>query len=238
MSRSSQLEIGLLLFPKLTQLDLAGPMEVFTRIPNTNVHLVWKELEPIESDCGLKLQPTTTLAECPALQVLCVPGGPGQVALMDDDTVLAWVRQQGEQAEYVTSVCTGALILGAAGLLHGFHATTHWASLSLLQLFGAMPEDTRICIDGNRITAGGVTSGLDFALRLAAMLTDEETAAAIELSLEYVPQPPFGTGHPDRAPQHVTERVKNRMAPLLQRREEACRRAAAKLDQAQASQAR
>ncbi|NOT54588.1 MAG: DJ-1/PfpI family protein [Deltaproteobacteria bacterium] len=170
------LAIGMLVFPRLTQLDLTGPYEAFARIPDAKVHLLWKRVEPVTSDTGLSLLPTMTLAECPPLDVLCVPGGPGQIDLMDDEEVIAFVRKQGLQAQYVTSVCTGSLVLGAAGLLSGYEATTHWMSMDQLELFGAKPVKKRIVRDRNRITGGGVTAGIDFALYLAGVLVGEQTA--------------------------------------------------------------
>ena len=168
----TQLQIGLLIFPRMTQLDMTGPFEVFARIPNAKVHLVWKRVEPVVSDTGLTVHPTTTCADCPQLDVICVPGGPGQIDLMEDREIIDFVRRQGEGARYVTSVCTGALVLGAAGLLNGYRAATHWASMDNLEHFGAVPTKTRVCIDRNRITGGGVTAGIDFGLVVAGHLTD------------------------------------------------------------------
>src|SRR5881628_650803 len=168
------LQIGLLLFPRLTQLDLTGPFEAFARIPNATVHLVAKSLEPVVSDVGLVLRPTMALASCPTLDVLCVPGGPGVNDLLIDTEVLEFLRRQADRAQYVTSVCSGALVLGAAGLLVGYRATTHWASLDLLSQFGATPVKTRVCIDRNRVTGGGVTAGIDFALYLAGELAGRQ----------------------------------------------------------------
>ncbi|MGE0565955.1 MAG: DJ-1/PfpI family protein, partial [Pseudolabrys sp.] len=152
-----KIQIGLLVFPRMTQLDMTGPFEVFARIPNATVHLVWKNKEPVACDTGLVLQPTATLADCPKLDVICIPGGPGQIDLMEDADVIEFVRRQGEQARYVTSVCTGALVLGAAGILRGYKVATHWASMDNLAYFGAEAVNTRVCVDRNRITGGGVT---------------------------------------------------------------------------------
>jgi cyclohexyl-isocyanide hydratase len=185
---TDELNVGLLLFPEMTQLDLTGPYEVFVSLPRTAVHLVWKTLEPVTAGGGLRMLPTTTLATCPRLDVICVPGGPGQVALMRDAEVLAFLRNQAETCRYVTSVCTGSL--GAAGLLRGFRATSHWLSLDQLAVLGATPVAERIVMDGNRITGGGVTSGIDFTLFVAAQLfaarraATEEAAGALGL-------PPF-----------------------------------------------
>jgi len=178
---NQQIEIGLLLFPNLTQLDLTGPFETLSRMPGVRVHLVARTLEPVRSDIGLSLLPTVTLQECPDLDVICVPGGPGVNDLILDDEVLAFLRRQGAQARYVTSVCSGALVLGAAGLLRGYRAVTHWGSMGFLEPFGATPVNTRVCVDRNRITGGGVTAGIDFGLYLASVLRGEETAQRIQL---------------------------------------------------------
>jgi cyclohexyl-isocyanide hydratase len=223
------IQIGLVLFPRLTQLDLTGPFEAFARIPNAAVHLVWKSIEPVVSDVGLPILPTVTFAACPDLDVICVPGGPGMNALLEDEEVLAFVRRQGERARFVTSVCTGALVLGAAGLLKGYKAATHWASMEFLPAFGAIPVNTRVCIDRNRITGGGVTAGIDFGLYLAAQLTDRRTAERIQLYMEYNPQPPFQSGSPETAPPEVVSDFRSLAAGMLDQRREAVARAAAKL---------
>jgi cyclohexyl-isocyanide hydratase len=158
---SKPLQIGLLLFPNLTQLDLTGPLQVFSRLPNAQVHLIWKRIEPAPSDTALALLPTVTFEDCPQLDVICVPGGAGTNDIVNDEETLGFVGMQSWSAQYVTSVCTGALVLGAAGLLQGHRATTHWTALDLLPAFGATPVKTRVCIDGNRITGGGVTAGID-----------------------------------------------------------------------------
>ena len=223
------LTIGMLVFPRMTQLDLTGPFEVFARIPDAKVHLLWKRKEPVTSDTGLSLLPTLTLAECPPLDVLCVPGGPGQIDLMDDEEVIAFVRKQGQQAQYVTSVCTGSLVLGAAGLLKGYEATTHWMSMDQLELFGAKPVKKRIVRDRNRITGGGVTAGIDFALYLASVLVGEQTARMIQLSLEYNPDPPFTSGSPDTASPDMVSAARSRAAQMLETRRAASLRAAERL---------
>ena len=221
--------IGLLVFPKITQLDMTGPFESFARIPNAEVHLIWKTMDPVTSDIGLRILPTTTIAECPDLDVICVPGGPGQIQLMDDDEVIRFVRAQGEKARYVTSVCTGALVLGAAGLLDGYEAATHWMSAEQLPLFGATPVKKRIAVDRNRITGGGITAGIDFGLYVAGLLAGEEVAQRIQLFMEYDPQPPFDSGSPDRAPAGVVDAVREWGKSMIERRWEASRRAAEKL---------
>ena len=191
--------IGLVLYPRLTQLDLTGPFEVLTRIPDTKVHLLWHSLEPIAADSGLWLTPTMTFAECPNLDVVMVPGGAGIPAVLEDEALLSFLARQGAQAKWVTSVCTGALALGQAGLLQGYAATTHWAYLDVLVGVGARALDRRVVIDRNRVTAGGVTAGIDFGLTLAAALAGEDVAHLIQLGLEYDPAPPFNSGHPRAA---------------------------------------
>ncbi|HET9623270.1 MAG TPA: DJ-1/PfpI family protein [Kofleriaceae bacterium] len=211
------LHIGMLLFPGLTQLDLTGPFEVFHRIPDTKVHLVWKDLAPVRAESGLQLVPTTTIADCPPLDVVFVPGGWGQVALMTDDEVLGWLRTHGPRARYVTSVCTGALVLGAAGLLDGYQATTHWGFTQLLDVFGARLAPGRVVVDRNRITGGGVTAGIDFALQVAAEVAGEATAKAIQLGIEYNPAPPFASGHPDVADPELVARLRARFGDVRAR---------------------
>jgi cyclohexyl-isocyanide hydratase len=227
--RDSSLNIGLVLFPNLTQLDLTGPFEAFARIPNATVHLVSKRMDPITSDVGLILTPTVTMADCPDLDVLCVPGGPGVNDLLVDEEVLDFLRRQGGQARYVTSVCSGGLVLGAAGLLAGYRATTHWASMEFLESFGATPVKARVCIDRNRITGGGVTAGIDFGLYLTGLLAGRETAERIQLYLEYAPEPPFDAGSPETASSPVISAFFERAAPMLRTRAEQVARAAANL---------
>lgn len=226
------MHIGLLLFPNLTQLDLTGPYAVFARMPDAIVHLVWKNREPVASGApapGLSILPTMTFSECPQLDVICVPGGPGQMEMMDDAETLDFLRRQAVQARWITSVCTGSLILGAAGLLNGYRATCHWASHDQLAQFGAEPVDERVVIDRNRATGGGVTAGIDFALTLAARLHGEDTARAIQLSMEYDPEPPFASGSPRNADPALVARLRQQMTPWLAKRREVNARAAARL---------
>jgi cyclohexyl-isocyanide hydratase len=204
--------IGLLLYPGLTQLDLTGPYEVFHGVPDATVHLVGLSLDPVTSDSGLTMMPTVALEDCPPLDVICVPGGFGQTALMDDQRVLSFLRQQAETAKWVTAVCTGSLLLGAAGLLNGYAATTHWVFTDLLPMFGAKPTPGRVVVDRNRITAGGVTAGIDFGLHLVAELAGETTAKTIQLALEYDPAPPFRSGHPSVAEASVVASLRERFA--------------------------
>jgi cyclohexyl-isocyanide hydratase len=226
---SEPLQIGLLIFPKVTQLDLTGPVQVFSSLPGAKVHLIWKRIEPVESDSVLTLTPTITFADCPQLDVICVPGGFGTDEMVNDEEVLDFLRKQAEGAKYVTSVCTGSLVLGAAGLLRGYRATTHWSAIDNLAPLGATAAKTRVCIDRNRITGGGVTAGIDFALTLVSLMVDRQTAEAIQLRLEYNPAPPFNAGSPDTAPPEVLALMKERIAPSQARRGEAIRRAAARL---------
>jgi cyclohexyl-isocyanide hydratase len=223
------LQIGLVLFPKVTQLDFTGPLQVFSSVPGAQVHLIWKRIEQVASDSVLVLTPTTTFADCPQLDVICVPGGAGTDDMVNDEEMLAFLRQQAVGAKYVTSVCTGSLVLGAAGLLKGYRAATHWNAIDFLSAFGAVPAKTRVCVDRNRITGGGVTAGIDFALTLVSLLVDRQTAEAIQLRLEYNPAPPFGSGSPDTASPEVLALLKERMAPGQQRRSDAVKRAAARL---------
>jgi cyclohexyl-isocyanide hydratase len=211
--------IGFVIFPNLTQLDFTGPLEVLHRLPETKIHIVAKSLDPVPSDCGLSLLPTTTFKDCCQLDLICVPGGGGVVGVMTDRETVDFVRKQATGARYITSVCTGAFVLGVADLLKGRRATTHWAYTGLLALVGATYEKARIVKDGNVVTAGGVASGIDFALHIAAEIVGEETAQAIQLSIEYDPEPLFTSGHPDRAPASVTALV----APLYAKRREAYR---------------
>jgi cyclohexyl-isocyanide hydratase len=213
------IEIGLLVFPRVQQLDLTGPYEIFASLSETKVHLVAKARAPITSATGLILTPTVSFADCPALDVLCVPGGAGVNALMEDAETLAFIRRQAAGARYVTSVCTGALVLGAAGLLVGRRATTHWAAHDLLAAFGAVPVEERVVRDGNLVTGGGVTAGIDFALTLAAELTDAATAQTIQLQHEYAPAPPFDAGRPEQAGPAVTAAARARLAASRAERE-------------------
>lgn len=226
---ATPLQFGLLAFPQVQQLDLTGPYEVFATWPRGRVRLVAKSLDPVTSATGLVLKPDVSFDDCPQLDVLCIPGGAGVNALMADEPTLAFIRRQAEGARFVTSVCTGALALGAAGLLRGKRATTHWASHYLLESLGAIPVHARVVRDGNLMTGGGVTAGIDFALTLIAELAGREVAEAIELSLEYAPAPPFEAGSPETAPAAVVEALRKRMAPILEERGRLAEAAARKL---------
>jgi cyclohexyl-isocyanide hydratase len=211
--------IGLLLFPRMTQLDLTGPFEVFAKMPGAEVLLLWKTLQPVEAETGLRMLPHATLRDCPPLDVVCVPGGPGVSDLMEDEEVLAWLRMQAEHARYVSSVCTGSLVLGAAGLLRGKRATSHWASRDLLAAFGAVPTPGRVVRDGNLFTGGGVTAGIDFALTMVAELAGPKAAQLIQLAIEYAPAPPFDSGTPETAPPDVLAEARALNAPTRAARE-------------------
>lgn len=206
------IQIGFLIFPRVTQLDFTGPLQVLSRVPGAKTYLVAKRIEPIASDTVLTITPTATFADCPQLDVICVPGGLGSDALLNDDETLDFLRKQAERARYVTSVCTGSMVLAAAGLLDGYRATTHWSAMGYLAPLGAIPEDARVCIDRNRITGGGVTAGIDFGLTLAEKLSDRTTAEMIQLTLEYNPAPPFNAGSPKTASAAVLERLQARFA--------------------------
>ncbi|WP_322403163.1 DJ-1/PfpI family protein [Massilia luteola] len=212
---SNTLHIGFLLFPHVTQLDLTGPAQVLGRMPGAQVHLVWKTRDPVPTDVGFTINPTATFADCPPLDVLCVPGGFGIERLFGDDDTLAFLRRQGAQARYVTSVCNGSLVLGAAGLLAGYRSACHWMWLPFLERFGAVPVAERIVRDRNRISGGGVTAGIDFGLALAAELAGEDVARTIQLALEYDPQPPFAAGSPEGAGPELVARYRASMVPRL-----------------------
>ena len=197
----SPFNIGFVIFPDLTQLDFTGPLQVLSRLPKSAIHIVAKSAAAVPSDCSLGLVPTHTFANCPPLDLICIPGGSEGVAgIINDRETIDFVGQQGRAAKYVTSVCTGAFVLGVAGLLKGRRATTHWAYTDLLPLVGATYEKARVVKDGNVITGGGVTAGIDFGLSVIAEIAGETTAKKIQLGIEYDPAPPFNSGHPDKAP--------------------------------------
>ncbi len=204
------LNVGFILFPNLTQLDFTGPLQVLHRLPGSTTHILAKTRDPVPSDCGLGLMPTASFAEAPQLDVICIPGGFGVVGAMQDDETISFVARQAPGAKYVTSVCTGAFVLGRAGLLKGKRATTHWAYTQLLPLVGATHEAARVVRDGNVITAGGVTSGIDFGLTLLAEMAGPELAQSVQLGIEYDPAPPFNCGHPSRASDAVQGMVAGR----------------------------
>ena len=223
------LQVGFLLFPGQTHLDFAGPWEVLSRLPGATLHAVAAELAPVESS-GLRILPTISLEHCPQLDLICVPGGPGHLQAMEDPAVLDFLRRQEPGCRFVTSVCTGALVLAAAGLLRGYNATTHWASHDRLAAFGAVPEKGRVVVDRNRITGGGVTAGIDFGLTLLAALQGEAYGRQVQLTLEYAPEPPFPeAGSPDTAEPAVLEATRAATAGYRARMEAADARAVARL---------
>jgi cyclohexyl-isocyanide hydratase len=212
-SQPEPLQVGMLLYPGVTLLDLMAPQTVLSGF--SDIHLVWKSTDPITSDTGIEIRPTTTLEDCPKdLDVLFVPGGPGMISVMRDADVLTFLSERGADSKYVTSVCSGSIILGAAGLLRGYKATSHWAAKAFLPMLGAEPADGRVVIDRNRITGGGVTSGIDFGLILLARLRGDAVAESTQLAIEYDPQPPFHTGSPRYAPTEVTQSVLKAFEPL------------------------
>jgi cyclohexyl-isocyanide hydratase len=226
-----QFRIGFLLFPNITQLDLTGPHEVLSKLPGAVVHLIWKTLAPVKAVGGLSIVPDTTLADCPQLDLICVPGGPGMTSLMVDEEVLAFLRSQAVGARYITSVCTGSLVLGAAGLLKGKKAATHWTAMDVLPALGATPVEKRVVVDGNVITGGGVTAGIDFGLKVAAEVAGEDVAKQIQLQIEYDPAPPFDSGHPRSADPALVEKLRKFAEPMTNERHKNAALAATKFDE-------
>ena len=213
------LSVAFLVYPNVTQLDFTGPAQVLSRLGKATLHYVWRDREPVETDSGFSVLPTATFEDARRADILCVPGGFGCIDVMEDDEALAWVRAVGERAQWVTSVCTGSLILGAAGLLEGYRATTHWNWHDYLPLFGAEPVRERVVFDRNRVTGGGVTAGVDFALALTAAIRGEDFAKGVQLALEYDPQPPFRSGSPEDAGPELTEQVRSRTRRIAPDRE-------------------
>jgi putative intracellular protease/amidase len=222
--------IGMLIYPGMILLDLVGPLTVF-KLMQADVRLIAASTAPVSSDVGIAVTPTDTIETAPtALDVLFVPGGlKGTIETMRDQKAVDFVAAAGQSARFVTSVCTGSLLLGAAGLLNGYKATSHWYVRDLLPLMGATTVKDRVVEDRNRITAGGVTAGIDFGLTLAARLKGEETAKRIDLLIEYDPQPPFAAGTPEQAGADITNAVLRQRAPLIREAEQASRAAGARL---------
>lgn len=220
------LRIAFLLFPNVTQLDLIGPAQVLSRLGDARLDLVWRTLDPVPTDAGFAIVPTATFDDVATADILCVPGGLGVTAVIEDDAAMAWVERVGATVTWVTSVCTGALILGAAGLLRGYRATTHCASHGNLALFGAEPVHARTVVDRNRVTGGGVTAGIDFALTLTALLRGDDHARIVQLGLEYDPQPPFDAGSPEAAGEALVASYRRRADRLAPDRDAAVRAAA------------
>ena len=223
MAEPQPISVAFLLYPNVTQLDLTGPAQVLSRLGNQTVHLVWKDRDPVPTDAGFSILPTATFAEVTGADIVCVPGGMGCVDMMEDDEVLAWLRSSAAEAKWVTSVCTGSLILAAAGLLTGYRAACHWNWREHLALFGAEPVAERIVFDRNRVTGGGVTAGIDFALALTAAIRGEGHAKAIQLSLEYDPAPPFDSGSPEKASEQLVALVRERSHRLAPDRDDRIR---------------
>ncbi|MEZ0253330.1 MAG: DJ-1/PfpI family protein [Methylobacteriaceae bacterium] len=207
--RMPPVRIAMLLYPGMTALDVVGPQGLLAGLAPDTLDLVARSVGPVLSDTGLSLIATTSFADCPTeLDVLFVPGGDGTAAQMRDGATLAFLRDRASRARWVTSVCTGSLILGAAGLLKGYRATSHWCARdTVLPLLGAIPVDDRVVFDGNRVTAAGVSAGLDFALALAARLRGEDYARTAQLVAEYAPKPPFEAGSPAAAGPIITQRA-------------------------------
>lgn len=221
--------IGFLVFPDMLQLDFTGAYGVLAAGPQAEIHLVWKENVPVKTSDNLVFTPDTTFAACPPLDAIVVPGGSGVLALMNDAEVIGFLQAQAKTASWLTSVCTGALVLGAAGLLRGRKATTHWLSHDLLTLFGAEPAQQRVVVDGNLITAAGVTSGIDMALILAGSLWDDDVAQAIQLNMEYAPYPPYAAGDPETAPENLVAAAREQGAARQAERRKAAIVAAERL---------
>ncbi|MBS0504061.1 MAG: DJ-1/PfpI family protein [Proteobacteria bacterium] len=223
------MQISFLLFPNVTQLDLTGPAQVLSRLPDARIELVARTLEPVPTDAGFALLPTATFETATRPDILCVPGGFGVTGAMEDEATLVWLRKAAAEAQWVTSVCTGALVLGAAGLLQGYRATTHWASHDYLADFGAVPVKERVVFDRNRVTGGGVTAGVDFGLALVGAVAGEDHARFVQLSLEYDPAPPFDSGSPDKADAATLEKYKAMVARFAADRPARYRAAAARM---------
>lgn len=209
---STPFQIGMLVFPGMTSLDFAGPLDVFARLPDTEVCVLAKSLDPVVTDIGLRELPSMRMADAPLLDLLFIGGGPGVNALMEDEEMIGFLTSRAPHAQYVTSVCTGALVLGAAGLLRGYKAATHWAAMDILRYFGAEPVHDRVVIDRNRITGGGVTAGIDFALTIAALLHGRQQAEAMQLGMEYDPHPPFSGGSATTSAPALVAAMRERMA--------------------------
>ncbi len=213
---SEPINVVFVLFPNLTQLDFTGPLQVLSRLPDARVHLAAREMRPIETDAVLTLNPTCAFDDCPPADVLCIPGGFGVDDAIKDPALMRFVKAQAAKARYVTSVCTGAFVLGAAGLLKGKRATTHWAYHDELTKVGAVPVKERVVRDGNIFTGGGVTAGVDFAFTLMAEIAGADHARAIQLGLEYDPAPPFDAGAPHKASPAALAAMKDRSAPRVE----------------------
>ena len=214
----AKFQVGMIIFPGMTNLDFVGPLEVLARMPNTDVHILAKELSAIETDLGYSVSPTMKIGQEPPLDLIFIGGGRGVNALLEDEMMLAYLEKVGQHVQWVTSVCTGALVLGAAGLLRGYKATTHWTAMEVLPLLGAEPVYRRVVVDRNRVTGGGVTAGIDFGLTIAALLHGDATAQSLQLGMEYNPEPPFQAGSPAIAPPEITSRIRESMSGVTAKR--------------------
>jgi len=228
-SSQQSFHFGAIVFPAVDQADLTGPFDVLARIPGSSFHILSKDLNSVRDMHGFIITPEKTLTEAPQLDVLVVPGGFGQEAVMDDEAILEFIRQQAKCAKYVFSVCTGALICGAAGLLRGTKATTHWSAFHLLEYFGAIPTKARVVVDGKQVSAAGVAAGFDGALRVAQLLCGDQVAQTIQLAIEYAPQPPFDSGTPDDAPSDVLASALAAVREITESRLRTAQRVAARL---------
>jgi cyclohexyl-isocyanide hydratase len=199
MSPFQRYTIGLIFYPGMTALDIIGPQTVFNALPDVEIRRIWKAVEPIQTDDGMVVVPDTTFADCPPLDVICIGGGMGQIAVVDDPDVLEFLKNQGSTAKYITSVCGGSIFLAKAGLLQGYRAATHWATREELAQLDVEVGTERVVIDGNRMSGGGVTAGIDFGLTIAKALRGEEIAKIAQLLMEYDPAPPFDVGSPEKA---------------------------------------
>ena len=222
-------QIGILIFPDIMQLDMTGPHEVFTKLPDAEVLLVWKALNPVVAGGGMRILPDVTYETCPKLDLICVPGGAGMNPLLNDPETLDFIRDKAATARFVTSVCTGSLVLAAAGLLKGKRAACHWMSRDMLIEFGAIPDKSRVVIDGKFISGGGVTAGIDFGLTVAAKIFGEDIAKSIQLGIEYNPQPPFNAGSPEKAGLDIENAARTSASERQAERLDAVKRAAANL---------
>ena len=220
--------IGILIFPNIMQLDMTGPHEVFTKLPDTEVLLIWKTLDPIEAGGGMRILPDVTYETCPELDLICVPGGGGMNSLLNDTKTLDFIREKAKTARFVTSVCTGSLVLAAAGLLQGKRAACHWMSREMLTEFGAIPDKSRVVIDGKFISGGGVTAGIDFGLTVASVVFGEDIAKSIQLGIEYNPQPPFNSGSPEEADKVIVNATRSSASERQAERWDAVKRAVGK----------
>jgi cyclohexyl-isocyanide hydratase len=229
VAMAAEFPVVFALYPRVTQLDFTGPYEVFARLPGAKCILASASGGDLEADGGIAFTGVRRLAEVEGCALLCVPGGFGTIEAMEDQELLAQIRRLAASARYVTSVCTGSLVLGAAGLLKGKRATSHWAWRHALSAFGATPDPARVARDGNVITGGGVTAGIDMALTVMAEIAGDDYAQSVQLGIEYAPAPPFNSGRPELAPAHILAITERRYDGVRSARDAAIERAAARL---------